>query len=160
MNPQAKTSRIFRVEPNTPTELSLASPSGLNVSGHYGPQMLFQLSNGQRLYVSPEVGTEIQALTLAPGQPFTICKRQRESGRGFDWTVERKAPVVSPVAPGASNRDLGTIPQTQIEGALKTAVQAAHRAEQFATEIGYTVRSSESSIRAMAISILIGERAA
>ena len=85
-------------------------------------------------------------------QPFSICKRPRSSGRGFDWTVERKPPLAPSNAPSA--------PQTQIENALKTAVHAAHRAEQFATEIGYTVRFSESSIRAMAISILIGERAA
>jgi hypothetical protein len=151
MNPQP--SRIFRPEPNVPVELSLAAPQGLNVSGNFGPQVLFSLTTGQRLYVPPEVGAEISALTLAPGQPFTICKRSRESGRGFTWEVERKAPQPAPSAPAPR-----THAQTQIESALKTAVKAAYEAERFATEIGYTVRFSEESIRAMAITVLIGEQ--
>jgi hypothetical protein len=43
-----------------------------------------------------------------------------------------------------------------MEHALKTAIAAAASAEKFATEIGYTVRFSEESIRCMANTILIG----
>jgi len=50
---------------------------------------------------------------------------------------------------------------TKIEHALKTAIAAACAAEKFATEIGYTVRFSEESIKSLACTVLIQmERAA
>jgi len=151
MNP-ARPSTILKLEPNVPTELALENPAGLEVQGNYGPQVLFTLTNRRRLYVPLEVGKEIRSLTLAPGQPFTICKVQREGQRSFNWVVERK--------PGQASETRQNAPEpfkvaTQIEHALKTAVAAAASAERFATEIGYTVRFSEESIRCMANTVLI-----
>jgi hypothetical protein len=148
-------SSIFKPEPNVQHEITLASPNGIEVRGNYGPQMLFSLSNHSRMYVPLEVGKEIQSLTLAPGQPFLLTKATRNGQRGFDWKVERKPAEVLTAAPAPQNR-----PTTQLESALKTAIAAAKEAEHFGTAIGYTVRFSEDSIRAMAITILIGTQRA
>ena len=156
MTPQ-RSSSILKLEPNVPTELALQFSTGLNVSGQFGPQVLFTLTNNRRLYVPEAVGREIASLTLAPGQPFIITKAQKQGQRGFDWTVERK-----PVEPAAAPADVAESMRaaTQIEHALKTAVAAAASAERFAKEIGYTVRFGPEDIRAMGITILIGMREA
>lgn len=155
MNAQPRSTTILKLEPNVPTELALENPAGLEVEGNYGPQVLFNLTNRRRLYVPLEVGKEIRSLSLAPGQPFIITKAQKPGQRSFEWSVERK-----PVQPAANaySPESGVRTATQIEHALKTAIAAAASAEKFATEIGYTVRFSEESIRAMGITILIGMR--
>jgi hypothetical protein len=155
MNAQPRSSTILKLEPNVPTELALQYPTGLNVNGQFGPQVLFTLTNNRRLYVPEAVGREIAALTLAPGQAFIITKSQERGQKRFDWKVDRK-----PVQPSEmrANPVSAMETATQIEHALKTAVAAAASAERFATEIGYTVRFSEESIRAMGITILIGMR--
>lgn len=151
----SQASSILKLEPNVPTELALENPAGLEVQGNYGPQVLFNLTNRRRLYVPLEVGKEIRSLTLAPGQPFTICKVQREGQRSFNWVVERK--------PAQASETRHSAPEplkvaTQIEHALKTAIAAAASAERFATEIGYTVRFSEESIKSLACTVLIQMR--
>jgi|HubBroStandDraft_2_1064218.scaffolds.fasta_scaffold186717_4 hypothetical protein len=157
MNPQ-RPSTILKLEPNTPTELALQYSNGMNVTGKFGPQVLFTLTGGRRLYVPQEVGEEIRALTLAPGQPFIITKATINGERGLRWTVERK-PVQALETRHGSPDPVGTA--TQIEHALKTAIAAACSAEKFATEIGYTVRFSEESIKSLSCTVLISmERAA
>ena len=157
MNPQRPPAQILKLEPNTPTELSLQYANGMDVTGQYGPQVLFTLTGGRRLYVPQEVGEEIRALTLAPGQPFIITKRT-STGQKTIWTIERK----SAAAQGTSYSAPEPVRvATQIEHALKTAIAAAASAERFATEIGYTVRFSEESIKSLACTVLIQmERAA
>lgn len=154
MTPQ-RSSTILKLEPNVPTELALLYPTGLNVNGQFGPQVLFTLTNNRRLYVPEAVGKEIASLSLAPGQAFIVTKAQKQGQRSFDWQIERK-----PLEPAAiaHSPESGVRTATQIEHALKAAVAAAASAERFATEIGYTVRFSEESIRAMGITILIGMR--
>jgi hypothetical protein len=156
MNPQ-RSSTILKLEPNVPTELALQYPTGLNVAGQFGPQVLFTLTNNRRLYVPEAVGREIAALTLAPGQPFIITKTQERGQKRFGWTVERK-PVHTPET--RTSPESGVRTATQIEHALRAAVAAAASAERFATEIGYTVRFSSEDVRAMGITILIGMREA
>ena len=99
-----------------------------------------------------DVGKEINSLTLAPGQPFIITKGQQRGQRSFEWSVARK-----PVQAAETRRtpESGVKTATQIEHALKTAIAAAASAERFATEIGYTVRFSEESIKSLACTVLI-----
>jgi len=152
MNPQQKPSTIMKLEPNVPTELALQYANGMDVAGQFGPQVLFMLTGGRRLYVPLEVGKEIRSLTLAPGQPFTITKGQKQGQRAFDWSVERKP---AQFAPAAHAPEKAVRTATQIEHALKTAIAAACSAEKFATEIGYTVLFSEESIKSLACTVLI-----
>ena len=56
---------------------------------------------------------------------------------------------------GSANEEQ-TPPISQLERALKTAILAAHSAEQYGTEIGYAVRFDQESVKCMAITVLIG----
>jgi len=156
VNPAPRQSQTLKLEINVPTELALHHTQPVNVAGQYGPQMLFTLTGNRRLYVPPEAGEEIKALSLAPGQPFIITKVKGENQQRIHWVIERK-PIPQIVPPPMADGS----PSTQIEHALKTAIAAACSAEMFATEIGYTVRFSEESIKSLACTVLIQmERAA
>ena len=56
---------------------------------------------------------------------------------------------------GSANEEQ-TPPISQLERALKTAILAAHSAEQYGTEIGYAVRFDQESVKCMAITVLFG----
>jgi hypothetical protein len=147
MNPQ-RSSTILKLEPNVPTELALQFANGMDVSGNYGPQVLFTLTNNRRLYVDLDVAKEIRSLSLAPHQPFIITR----GIKGASWTVERK-PVKPETRPSP---DAGVQTSRQVEHALKTVIAAAASAELFAKDIGYPVSFSEESIKSLACTLLIG----
>jgi hypothetical protein len=48
------------------------------------------------------------------------------------------------------------LPPSQLERALKTAIFAAHSAEQYGKDIGYVVRFDQESVKCMAVTVLIG----
>ena len=54
-------------------------------------QMMYTLTTGETAYFPMNVGEAIESLTLAPGQPFTICHHG-----GGNWDVERVAPELPP----------------------------------------------------------------
>ena len=55
-----------------------------------------------------------------------------------------------------SNGDETQRPKGQLERALKTAILAAHSAEQYGKEISYMVRFDQESVKSMAVTVLIG----
>jgi len=65
MNPQ-RTSNILRIEPNVPMELALENPTGLEVEGKFGPQVLFTLTDRRRLYVPLEAGNPLPLARTRP----------------------------------------------------------------------------------------------
>jgi hypothetical protein len=54
-------------------------------------QMMYTLTTGERAWFDMPVAEAIDSLTLAPGQPFTICNRG-----GGSWDIERVAPEYNP----------------------------------------------------------------
>lgn len=60
--------------PNVPQHVSLKWPDGKVVSGNYGDQMMYSLSDGRICFLDLDVAHKISALELKPGEPFTICK--------------------------------------------------------------------------------------
>jgi hypothetical protein len=88
--------------------------------------------------------TKKAGLTL----PATPCARAEEIP-AFSCTSEGHA-VSSNAQPNAVSP-----PVTKLEHALKTAISAAHNAEKFGSELGYTVRFDADAIKSMAITVLI-----
>lgn len=136
-------------------------------------QMMYTLTTGETAYFPMNVGEAIESLTLAPGQPFTICHHG-----GGNWDVERVAPELpapaappyTPPAPSAPRKEPASdtdahhsapvgdsAPQsaTKLEHALKTAIAAAASAEKYAAEIGYQVRFDADMITRQALTVLI-----
>jgi len=63
-----------------------------------------------------------------------------------------------PTDPERMNQDQTPPPPliSQLERALKTAILAAHSAEQYGNEIGYAIRFDQESVKSMAVTVLIG----
>ena len=102
--------KILRFEMNVPKELALASPNGTLVEGRYGNRMMFQLEDGQVMYVPPVVATKIEEAGIAPGESFELCKTSVRDGkrRSVEWRLKR---VDSP---------------SPLEQDLRASVEAAH----------------------------------
>jgi hypothetical protein len=66
---------LVHFEPNIPQEVCLQYADGLNVTGRYGPQVLYTLMDGRRMYVSESVAASIRNSGFKPGIPFSITKR-------------------------------------------------------------------------------------
>lgn len=58
---------ILRFQTNVPNEVSLESPQGVVVQGRYGDRMMFNLTDGQVMYVPPIVANKIEAEGIGPG---------------------------------------------------------------------------------------------
>ncbi len=58
-------------------------------------QMMYTLTSGEKAYFPLNVGEAIDSLTLAPGQPFTVCHHG-----GGNWDIERaEVPAYNPPKP-------------------------------------------------------------
>jgi hypothetical protein len=156
---------IFKPEPNVKYVVALKYPKGQNITGNYGPQLLWTLADGRKLYTPLFFQTLIEEQGIKPGQRFELLKAQE--GRKKVWRVSRiqqpaaalldgSGPLDSPIPEDDPQDDPPPIPLIRLEHALKTAVHAAAKAEKHGLGIGYTIRFTPSDIRAMAISVLIG----
>jgi outer membrane PBP1 activator LpoA protein len=79
---------ILKLELNKPTPISLKYRSGKELSGQYGPQVMFTLTDGRVLYLPPEAAAEIAALNPATGEQFVIVKTVQK-GAPAAYRVER-----------------------------------------------------------------------
>lgn len=161
----------LKVEPNQVYTVQLKYPKPTEVHGLGGKQLRWILIDGRALYTPLFLREKFEELQIKPGMKFTIEKAV--NGRDVHWKVNRPQPVQqlldvgpsldSPV-PEPDPDEEPTYPpaaKSKLELALKSAVTAAHKAEQEGMRIGYTIRFTPSDIRAMAISVLIQmERAA
>lgn len=89
---------ILRFAPNVPVEVALKWPDGKIVSGQYGEQMYYSLTDGRAMYLPMDVGAKINLLELAPGELFTIAKRH--SGHKGDiptWDVRKHGERYEPL---------------------------------------------------------------
>ena len=114
---------ILRFQTNVPNEVSLESSQGVVVQGRYGDRMMFNLSDGQVMYVPPIVANKIEAEGIGPGERFELCKAQVKTGqrRSIEWSVRR----LEPEEPRAEERS-DAVPETQLESELRTSVEMAN----------------------------------
>jgi len=114
---------ILRFQTNVPNEVSLESPQGVVVQGRYGDRMMFNLTDGQVMYVPPIVANKIEAEGIGPGERFELCKAQVKTGqrRSIEWSVRR----LDPEEPRAEERS-DTVPENQLESELRASVEMAN----------------------------------
>lgn len=173
---------ILKLEPDTPHTLTLKYPAGRQVEGVYGPQLLWTLANGDRLYTPLQVGPQIEALGIRPGEPFVLTKRR--NGRAFNWIASRTtdfspanegcfakspdnigahdkpAPAHKTPAPAHSGPPAPAIEHTpaitpaRLQAALTAAIRAAAAVEAHAAALGYSCKFSSADISAMGLSVL------
>jgi hypothetical protein len=115
---------ILRFQTNVPNEVSLESPQGIVVQGRYGDRMMFNLTDGQVMYVPPIVANKIEAEGIGPGEPFELCKSQVKTGqrRSIEWSVRR----LDPEQAAQEKPEVIEIPETQLESDLRASVAIAN----------------------------------
>lgn len=62
---------------------------GKEVTGQYGDQVLYTLTDGRVMYVPPIVKKEIDELGIGRGELFTITKAEKKNGtrRTIEWVI-------------------------------------------------------------------------
>lgn len=142
---------ILKFEPDVPMSIALKFDAGKEVTGQYGPQIMYSLVNGSVAYVPPAVEEQRKALGIQKGQPFIVCKSKVEGK--IRWTVTRQAQTSLP-APS------GTVPVKLEYGSaltqcLVTATEAARKAEEHAAAQSNPVRFTSQDIQGLASTLFI-----
>ena len=74
---------------NIPIEIALKYGDGKEVSGQYGDQVMYTLTDDRVMYVPPIVKRRIEELGIGRGELFTLTKAEKKSGtrRTIEWLV-------------------------------------------------------------------------
>jgi hypothetical protein len=82
-------SEKVQFQTNVPIEVALKYDDGKEVTGQYGDQVLYTLTDGRVMYVPPIVKKKIDELGIVRGELFTLTKAEKKSGtrRTIEWVV-------------------------------------------------------------------------
>jgi len=166
---------------NVPVEIALKYSNGKDVTGQYGDQVLYTLTDGRVMYVPPIVRKQIEGLAVARGELFTITKAENKNGtrRTIEWQVsvngrtakESNSPppneVARPLCAGsasqspahASNngtpRRVAPLPVSAqfLKQALALAVDAVAEAERYAGSHGISLQFTSEDVREIGLRI-------
>jgi hypothetical protein len=82
-------------ETNVWQELRLKWPDGKDLTGAYGPSVMFTTDDGRVMFLPPVAGAKVRALNLQSGEPVNIRKASVNGANGskphIEWQVERPA---------------------------------------------------------------------
>lgn len=161
----------LKLSVNTPVQVALSYPTGKEVQGQYGPQVLFSLClapGGEKaMYVPPAVAEQIQSLGIVKGEPFQIVKAEVTNGGRpkVEWRVTRLKPepssVKKPVSttPVNGHAALNGIPycdpKTELIHAYDTAIQVLVEARAHAAMAGLPVQFTGEDVRQLAATLII-----
>jgi hypothetical protein len=173
--PRGRVKVVFEV--NTPRAITIErDPPEYPTEGNWGEQWQYFLAGNEIAWVEPEVHNQLIALGAAHGKTFTVTKTK--VGRANKWVVmpgdvaEQAARAISAPAPAprpaqraeapapAPEPAPQTTPRSHVSGnvmqaALCSAIDATHRAEEYAESTGASYRASSEDVRALAITIYI-----
>jgi hypothetical protein len=156
----------IRLEIGKPQTVALKLTTGVKVTGYHGPELRWMLADGRALYTPLTFAETIQKLNLKPGERFQVERRKDglHVHRISDLRGGQKAALLVEKAPDLDGpyQTPSEPPrkpmETALERALKTAVSACAQAEMHGKQIGYAVRFTPSDVRALGITLLIGEQ--
>ncbi|MBV9613715.1 MAG: hypothetical protein JO091_14670, partial [Acidobacteriaceae bacterium] len=75
---------------NVPVEVALKYDDGKEVTGQYGDQILYTLTDGRVMYVPPIVKKKIDEAGITRGELFIITKAEKKNGtrRSVEWVID------------------------------------------------------------------------
>ena len=79
-------SEKVQFQTNVPIDVALKYNDGKEVTGQYGDQVLYTLTDGRVMYVPPIVKKKIDELGIGRGELFTITKKNG-TRRTIEWVV-------------------------------------------------------------------------
>lgn len=167
---------------NEPQDVTLKFDEGREVTGAYGPQIMFTTVDGASFYLDQNcpVLEQMKHLGVRAGVPIRIAKTG--SGKFIKWSVERldtpqssngSARPASQVAPGSAAQMLASTNNRQSEftaapsqpvvalssqllaGCLVAAIDATLIAESYATSKSAKISFTPEDIRAMGLTLYI-----
>src|SRR6204780_1611335 len=79
----------LQFQTNVAIDVALKYNDGKEVTGQYGDQVLYTLTDGRVMYVPPIVKRRIDELGIGRGELFTITKAEKKHGtrRTIEWLV-------------------------------------------------------------------------
>src|ERR1700693_2290735 len=82
-------SEKLQFQTNVAIDVTLKYNDGKEVTGQYGDQVLYTLTDGRVMYVPPIVKKKIDELGIGRGELFTITKAEKKNGtrRSIEWLV-------------------------------------------------------------------------
>ena len=73
-------SEKVQFQTNVSIDVALKYNDGKEVTGQYGDQVLYTLTDGRVMYVPPIVKKKIDELGIGRGELFTITKAEKKNG--------------------------------------------------------------------------------
>src|ERR1700689_2816169 len=82
-------SEKLQFQTNVAIDVALKYNDGKEVTGLYGDQVLYPLTDGRVMYVPPIVKKKIDELEIGRGELFTITNAEKKNGtrRTIEWLV-------------------------------------------------------------------------
>jgi hypothetical protein len=160
-----ESSGTLKFESNVPVEVALKYEGGREVTSSVNgeKQMMYTLTNGQRMYLDLNVAARVDELGVKTG--IVICKVGK--GATAQWAVQRSEgargqgsgagePKIYPPKPVETSdqvlsRKLLASDANVMRNALKAAVSAASEAQLYAKSIGFEVVFTPSDITQLAV---------
>jgi hypothetical protein len=166
---------------NIPVEVALKYGDGKDVTGQYGDQVLYTLTDGRVMYVPPIVRKQIEDLEIGRGELFTITKAEKKNGtrRTIEWQVaangrtsrqrngesieDKRRPVgdgpeKQPSGQASGNGTVGRVAPggvsaQSLKQALALAVDAVAEAERYAGTHGISLQFTSEDVREIGLRI-------
>ena len=166
----------IQFDTNVPVTLALKYATGKTFPSQFGDgdQTMFTTTDGRVMFLSGYASGKIDSLGLAPGEPFTMCKREIRNGHGkprIEWQVELAGPAVSTPAPSGATATRAQRPESgsssspqysrpvpqklPIDRAMETFLIIAGRAKQKADPsplVGEGARAQRGRVRGLVTS--------
>jgi len=161
---------------NVAIDVALKYNDGKEVTGQYGDQVLYTLTDGRVMYVPPIVKKKIDELGIGRGELFTITKAEKKNGtrRTIEWVIgtdgsgdrkpQRRDQQPNGTAPANGNGHRLS-PRNEAKGflvsgqgqfllqALAAAVDVAAATERYATACGLELQFTSEDLREIGLSI-------
>ncbi len=156
---------------NTPVRVALAYPTGKEVQGQYGPQVMYTLSEAPAgataMYLPPLVSDKILALKPQKGEPIQIVKTQKPGSKQMEWQVTRLQPEPVPVrkpvatAPVNGHASANGVPyldlKTELVRAYDMAIDVLVEARSHAAVAGLPIQFNGEDVRQLAAVVIIDQ---
>lgn len=166
-------------QPNIPITLMLDHSDGQPTTGRTGEQYMYTFDHSAKIaWLDPEVRDLIVRTGARDGDRIAITKAERRDGakKHVQWFVERvedepappPAPAPRPAQPIRPGPDIpqpaaappqasNSAARAALADAFAIAVNVAAETEQLATRKGLALRFSAEDLRAIALSVFIGQ---
>lgn len=109
-------------KPNVPQQVALKYAQGRMISGRWGEQVLYTLTDERQMYVPTEVAAQINLLGVNVHEPFCICKRwDGQRGQLPRWDVWL-TPRAEQARASAEMSDETALPETELERQLRESL--------------------------------------